>query len=419
MQQRILIIGGGLAGLSAAATAARAGADVTVLEARSDAGGRGRTHDTNGFLLNEGAHALYANGPGWDLLAGFGIAPTGQRPPLSPAYGLLRGRLARLPGTPLDALRTRLVGPRAKGQLGRLLAKPQRVLSTAVEGRSMAEWIDEQVSDADARAVVAAAARTATYCGDLSGIAADAAVPQMAMALIDGVRYLDGGWRQIVDALAAVAEGAGAKIVTGTKVGSISDAHESHGGFDATILAAGGPAHCDTLLEGASETVSGWAATLRPVWASALDLGMRRLPVDQNRFVMGMDRPLYLSVHTPSAALAPGGGEVVHLLRYGGDDVDGVDGETNAARADLEGLLDLAQPGWRSEVAAERFGRRLVVAHGRPEPGVGCIGRPGPAVADAPGVFVAGDWVGPVGLLADASLVSGAQAARRAMAAAS
>ncbi|CAB4590552.1 unannotated protein [freshwater metagenome] len=32
-----------------------------------------------------------------------------------------------------------------------------------------------------------------------------------------------------------------------------------------------------------------------------------------------------------------------------------------------------------------------------------------------PGVFVAGDWVGPVGLLADASAASGTTAARAAL----
>ena len=40
--KRILIIGGGAAGLSAAVTAAEAGASVTVLEKRSSAGGNGR-----------------------------------------------------------------------------------------------------------------------------------------------------------------------------------------------------------------------------------------------------------------------------------------------------------------------------------------------------------------------------------------
>jgi len=41
-------------------------------------------------------------------------------------------------------------------------------------------------------------------------------------------------------------------------------------------------------------------------------------------------------------------------------------------------------------------------------------GRPPVAVPGRPGVHVAGDWVGPRGLLADAALSSGAEAGRAA-----
>jgi hypothetical protein len=41
----------------------------------------------------------------------------------------------------------------------------------------------------------------------------------------------------------------------------------------------------------------------------------------------------------------------------------------------------------------------------------GVDGRPGPAVEDVAGLFIAGDWTGQEGWLADASLASGAKAA--------
>jgi hypothetical protein len=116
-----------------------------------------------------------------------------------------------------------------------------------------------------------------------------------------------------------------------------------------------------------------------------------------------VEDPFYMSTHTPSAALAPEGGEVVHLMRYGvAEPID-----ADALRKELEAFLDDAQPGWRDEVLAERFNRRLVVAHGRPEPATGNAGRPTIHIDDLSNVFVAGDWVGPDGLLGDASLASG------------
>jgi hypothetical protein len=94
-----------------------------------------------------------------------------------------------------------------------------------------------------------------------------------------------------------------------------------------------------------------------------------------------------------------GSGEVAHLLWYGDPNDD--------PRSRLESLLDRAQTGWRDEVVDSRYGRRLVVAHGRPLPGSGFAGRPPSAVPDLPGLYVAGDWVGPDGFLTDAVMASG------------
>ncbi|HET9317418.1 MAG TPA: NAD(P)/FAD-dependent oxidoreductase, partial [Vicinamibacteria bacterium] len=77
-----------------------------------------------------------------------------------------------------------------------------------------------------------------------------------------------------------------------------------------------------------------------------------------------------------------------------------------------EALVDRAQPGWRDEVVERRFVPDLVVTNAlvlaRED---GLAGRPGVVVPERPGFFVAGDWVGPEGQLADASLASARAAA--------
>ena len=103
----------------------------------------------------------------------------------------------------------------------------------------------------------------------------------------------------------------------------------------------------------------------------------------------------------------------VDVAKYLGPD-GGPEGrsEAEATQIELESLLDLAQPGWRKVVAERRFLPNLTVVNAlaTAEQG-GLAGRPGPEIAGAPGLYVAGDWVGPEGWLVDATLASAKSAA--------
>jgi phytoene dehydrogenase-like protein len=407
----VVVVGGGLAGLTAAATAARAGAEVTLLEAREHDGGRARTRSVEGFLLNQGAHALYRGGPAWDILAGLGVAPRGRAPDASKAYGLPAGsELGVMPSTLGTMVASRLLSAGAKLEVARLFARPERLAATVQPATSMQQWIAQRLRRPDARAFLATGSRVATYCGDLDGLDAAAGVAQLVHALRHGVVYLDGGWQQLVDALRDVGRAAGTRARVGAKVAAVEDSAsgvvvrtpDGDLDADAVVIANGGPCDADAILHGTSREVSRCAAEEQPVYVAALDVALRALPVPRRRIVLGLDEPVYLSVHTPYAQLVRSegreGGEVVHLLWYGETDCD--------PRPRLESLLDRAQPGWRGLMVAQRYGRRLVVAHGRPRPGLGMERRPTSRVPDLQRVFVAGDWVGPQGLLADAALAS-------------
>jgi phytoene dehydrogenase-like protein len=407
----VVVVGAGLAGLTAASTAADAGAHVTVLEAREHAGGRARTITVDGFHLNQGAHALYRGGPAWATLADFGITPRGTTPDASHALGLRAdGTLGALPTSGPSILRSQLVGWRTKVELARVLSRPAALTRTVRDGQSMQDWIDFRTRDADARALLAMLSRVTTYCGDLDALDARAGTAQLRQAIQHGVVYLDGGWQQLVDALQEAARARGVELRAGVKADAIETRGDAfvvrtaHGDqrADAVVHAAGGPKDVDALLHGASAVVHGWAGRERPVYASTLDVALRALPVPEQRVVFGLEEPLYFSVHTPAAKLVDGPGEVAHLIRYGEHD-----GAEHGARDRLEGLLDRVQPGWRDQVVDARFGRRLEVTHGRPLPGSGFAGRPPVRVPDVPGLFVAGDWVGDRGLLSDAVFASG------------
>jgi len=372
------IIGGGLAGLTAAALLARAGRQVTLYE-KSHLGGRARTVASHGALFNEGPHALYRAGHGMKVLRRLGIEPEGGVPALSGNLAWHQGRLHALPVGVVSLLSTSLLSAADKLAVAPLLARLD-----APEG-TLEEWLCRTVRSDTARDFLRATFRVATYAND-PALSARAAVRQLKLALKANVLYLDRGWQSLVDALREKAAAAGARIVEHERVDTLP-------GGD-VILA---------VSPQAATGLTGAAFDVRPVRAACLDLALAALPQPRRSFALGIDRPLYFSVHSRAAKVAQRDGlHVIHVAKYLGPDDAGA-----AALPELEALCDAMQPGWRAHVAARRFLPEMVVSNAVVTP----QGRP--AIDAVPGVLLAGDWVGPEGMLADAALASAQAAAER------
>jgi phytoene dehydrogenase-like protein len=401
----VIVIGAGLAGLTAGLQLARMDVPVTVLDGNRRPGGRARSTLRDGFALNLGPHGLAVGGPGTAILEELGIDLPGGRPALHRAKLLLGGRLVG----PLD---------RGAGAGGlRSLAGVARLVAQARTGDpegSVRTWIDANVRDQRARDTTTVMARLATYADALDGQAADV----MAEAIRGGgVRYLDGGWNGLVERLQDAAVAAGADLLTGV---GVSVVRSTPGGWQvrlrdgteldavAVIIAAGGPADAAQLLEGAAgEVLAGWASRAVPVRMAALDVALAHRPAGPS-LVLGIDEPLYLSVQSDASRIAPAGGAVIQVARF-----LPLGGHAPAdTRARLEALLDQVVAAWRDEVVHARYLPDLTVTHdgGHVATG-GRRGRPGPAVPGAPRLYVAGDWVGRRGTLSQASIASAAQAA--------
>ncbi len=93
---RITIVGGGLAGLTAAITCAEGGARVSLLEARSALGGRARSSD-GPYKANVGPHAFYKDGPLWQWMAERKLLPHHVGPPLAGFRLRWQGEIRRTP----------------------------------------------------------------------------------------------------------------------------------------------------------------------------------------------------------------------------------------------------------------------------------------------------------------------------------
>lgn len=409
-----IVVGGGLAGLASAAYLARAGRSVTVLERSSHAGGRAITNRQGGFEFNLGPHALYRAGAARKVLDELGVVYSGKAPPLS-GYGIFEGRLHTLSPTPWWLLRTPLLRGRAKLQSARLLTTLPAIDPHKQRNISLREWLDRQTNRPDARRQVEALVRVTTYANDPERLSAEVALHQLKFGF-RGVLYLDHGWQTLVDGLRRVAEAAGARIVTGAKVAGIERDDSVRGVRldDGSTLAAAAVIVA-TTPDVAAQVIGDerLAQQPAPVRAACLELGLSRLPDPKVTFALGLDQPTYFSVHSATAQLAPEGAAMVHVAKYLPAD-DGMD--ARATERELEGVLDLTQPGWRDVLRERRFlpDMTVVSAMATAERG-GFAGRTPVEVAGTRGLFLAGDWVGPEGWLSDASLASAKAAAQAAL----
>jgi phytoene dehydrogenase-like protein len=421
----LVVVGGGLAGLTAAAKAAKAGKSVILLEQAKTVGGRAATLVRDGVHFNLGAHALYKAGHAARVLGELGVEFTGKTPKVGRFPVFLGGKAFVAPVDTWGLLTSRLLGLREKARFVGFLRSVGSLETSALAQTHVRDWLRERAGDGNLEAILRTLFRVTTYAADPGALSAGAALDQFRLSLA-GVLYVDGGWQTLADGLRDAARRSGASVLTSARVEALrnvgngvdvrlADGSELHAG--AAVVALAPKAACSVLGLSEDAPLARRVAKAVPLRAACLDLALDGLARPNCRFALGVDAPLYYSLHSATANLARRGVAVVQMMKYLAPGAESAS-QARAIEGELEAWLDVLQPGWRSRVLDRRFLPGMVVSHDSPRPETGGLaGRPAVADSGVPGVFLAGDWVGPVGLLADAAAASGEAAASAALAA--
>ncbi len=371
----ITVIGGGLAGLTAAISCAEEGAKVRLLEAHEQLGGRARTTD-GPYKANLGPHAIYQGGVVWDWLNTRGLMPPLARPLLTGVRFHYEGAVHRTP--PLSLIPP---GLRLRG----------REAPVDQDFRSwVADHADPRIAD-----FLSALAGVYTFYhdpGELSAAFVWERTQRLLLTPRPPARFIIGGWATLVNALEARARELGVQIVTGERVDALGPA---------PVVVALELCDARALLE--DDTLS---------WPSGrtvcLDLALRERRGDP-WVVSDLDSAGWIERYTAQdPSLAPAGEQLVQAQMPMRPDQS-----ADEAAARLERLLDAAFEDWRERVTW----RRRQVMDGRS----GALDLPGTTWRDRPsidrgeGIFLCGDQVAANGCLSEVSFASALEAASGAL----
>ncbi|HEY1752692.1 MAG TPA: FAD-dependent oxidoreductase [Caulobacteraceae bacterium] len=408
MRTRVVVVGGGVAGLVAAADLARSGLQPVLLEAAPQLGGRAQTRVVDGFCFNQGSHAFYAAGAFKAALDDFGVKVSAGQADVGNGLALWGDDVQRWPIRPADEA----APPLDPADRTRLRAELRRIGQGDYDGRGQPLRAVTEPLPARVRNVIEALVRVTNYTHAPNLLDAKAAFDQLRRGF-DGALYVDGGWGGLVDGLAAAARKAGAELRTETRVSAVGRQErgwrvdifgEASIACDAVILAL--PPSDASAVAASSKAVAALLDDLAPARIMGLDLALSDGVHPRASFILGMTGPTYVATPSAVARVAPEGGVMAHLVRYLGPE------ETANAEAidELETLADGLLPGWRAHEIRRQRWVGMTVSHDIPRwqtAGRRAAGR----VAGATGLYLAGDWIGDHEMLADAAAASAKAAA--------
>lgn len=381
MTTPITVIGGGLAGLTAAIAAAETGTPVRLFEAHQTLGGRGRATPPP-HVAHDGAHVFYADGPHYTWLKKRGFVAGLGWPALSGGFKLAfrtDGRLRRVP------------------PIGMLRAQSRRWLTAPVDV-DFHSWAADRWGERTATQV-ANAISVVTYDANTGRLSAAFVWDLFQRALgprVPAVRWVRGGWQTTIDRMVERATELGVVIETGARV---------------TELPTDGPVIVATELDSARVLLGDESLRGTGGFAALLDLAVTTDRRDRH-IVFDLDEAGFHECYTMQDDTIAPAGESLYQLQMPVRENESRD----SAHQRLERLADAAIPDWRSRTTFHR----TATAKNR----TGALDLPGTTWRDRPAinrgndVYLAGDMVAAPGMRGEIAINSALTAAASAVTAA-
>lgn len=423
----VVVVGGGIAGLSLAAILSHEGLSCIVLEQLPIVGGRARVVEKNDFIMDYGIHVHRFAGEGRaaEALRKAGIAR--RFLPLGKPLIWREGKFIKFPKSPVDILTTPLLSVSSRIKLLSIFIKVLTGKSDpALYGETVREWLKKLGAESpDLIAITQLICTAGLVCGDIDRASAG----ELVEFLKTGIRakeatgYFLGGWDNLLEQLMRVIKKNGEvrtsckveKIIVeqGVPLGAMTADGEVRGRCTVVNMPL---QNVGNVLGTENFDPAVWERmrNLEPTAGLSLDFCLSKRVTDIDGVIFTMD-PGTMGVMTSNVepAMAPRGKQLGTWFQP--IPVSKMDDKTflRAERARLRDIIAEMFPGIWGHLEYERFIAMDVVDGAVPVVGQTWTERPGMAASRLHRLFFVGDTIGVPGQGGDIAFQSATTAASK------
>lgn len=422
--KKVLVIGGGLAGLTAASLLTQKGYHVTLLEKMSYLGGRCSTLEKDAFRLNFGAHAVYGRDRSYmqKVLTQLGLSVSWSN--LNPdkvRYELAENELTVTPITLPGIWKTKLFPKlRDKTDFLRSIITILLAHTNYPITKKVGEWIDEQHWNSHVKHFLLHLAGTNFFTKQPENIPLHSFLSYYKRIFLTKypVSYIQGGWSALVNQFIHYLNEHGATIKTKTSVNQILFEGDRVIGVMAgketfaadSIIFCIPPLPLQKLVIGTPlyQKASPYLEA-NPNTVVVYDVALKKRIRSDISYVSDLKNHLFItdpSLHDPDCA--PKGAQLLQAIAYTTPEEIADKESINDLIHKMEELFDRHYPGWRENLAFKRITEQATVQAAVLSYDVQRLPI---QFNELPNCFFAGDWCVGEGTVSDIAFYSAFQVA--------
>lgn len=416
IQRDVVVVGGGLAGLSAAAYLAKSGKKVALLE-RGMVGGRAVTLKLKGFSFNFGAHAIYGRDTSklrqFERELGINIDWRDFTP--HKAKYDLGTDVTDIPSNVRGLFKTKLMKGADKLKFTFEVFKTLLHAEKGHSHISIKKWMEDKDISDDVKEMMLTLASSNFFTREPENIPSDVFFQYYRRLFTTNkpVAYIAGGWQSLINEFLRVIEENGGEVYTKAKVDGIevdgqnvTTVHSKKGSFQADDFIFAIPPQeltkvfADTKIE---HSVSQYAQ-YRPSYVFVYDVGLEnRLDVPYSYVYDKYNKIFITDISYYDESCTPEGGQMLQAIAYLNEEDLGDKEKLGEYQEKIEQLYDKHFPGWRDELVVPRISKRATAQEIK-----WIMNQQAMPVSfpDYQNTFFAGDWCEGTGQLSELSFSS-------------